>query len=242
VRVLHVTDGAPEDPGLRSPRAPGSRSGYAALRADEARAALALVGVPARHLHALGLKDQEASHELVALVESLTRLFAALGPEAVVVHPYEGGHPDHDATAFAVHAAVRQLQARGRAAPFLVEMTSYHRWEGALRTGEFLPGGGRAFLRRLSEDGRATKARMLACFASQSEVLAPFRVEQERFRRPPAYDFRRPPHAGLLHYESLGWRMSAARWCRLASEALDVLGPPPCASALPDSEGGGAAC
>ena len=42
--------------------------------------------------------------------------------EQVITHPYEGGHPDHDACAFAARAAVRHSANKAK----LMEFTSYH--------------------------------------------------------------------------------------------------------------------
>jgi LmbE family N-acetylglucosaminyl deacetylase len=134
----------------------------------------------------------------------------------VVSHPYEGGHPDHDACAFAARAAITRLRRRGTA-PRLMEMTSYHRWRGTLRTGAFLPGRRPAVQVELSAAERALKRRMLDCFASQAEVLRPFGVARERFRPAPRYDFSRPP--AEVHYEALGWPLAAAAWCQLAVRA-----------------------
>jgi LmbE family N-acetylglucosaminyl deacetylase len=52
----------------------------------------------------LGIPDQAASLGLAGLARRLAVQLAASGAEVVVTHAYEGGHPDHDATAFAVHA------------------------------------------------------------------------------------------------------------------------------------------
>jgi hypothetical protein len=36
-------------------------------------------------------------------------------------------------------------------------------------------------------------------------------------RPAPLYDFTKPPHAGKLWYESLGWSMTGRRWRELAA-------------------------
>ncbi|MBP7611054.1 MAG: hypothetical protein KA760_16275, partial [Steroidobacteraceae bacterium] len=64
------------------------------------------------------------------------------------------------------------------------------------------------------------KAAMVRCYRSQVEVLSSFPKSPERFRLAPDYDFTRPPHPGILHYESLGW-MPGTEWRRLASLALE---------------------
>lgn len=154
----------------------------------------------------------------------LADLFAAARPDAVLTQPYEGGHPDHDATAFAVHAAAALLRQAGRAVPELVEMTSYHQGPQGLRAGEFLPAAaagdaGQATI-HLDAGQRARKRALLACHASQRETLAQFPLELERFRRAPRYDFRQPPHAGRLFYEAHDWGMTGARFRAAAAQAL----------------------
>jgi LmbE family N-acetylglucosaminyl deacetylase len=82
------------------------------------------------------LSDARAAGFATPLVE----IFLEHQAEVVLSHPYEGGHPDHDATAFAVHAACRLMARRVGGSPRIVEFACYHAGEGSLRTGEFLPG------------------------------------------------------------------------------------------------------
>ncbi|MDB4974276.1 MAG: hypothetical protein JWN48_2617 [Myxococcaceae bacterium] len=220
VVVLHLTDGAPRDPALRSPRAPSDREGYALLRHEEARHALALAGIPDTRIRRLDRVDQEASQDLASLTQAVLRVIEQVEPAVVVAQPYEGGHPDHDAAAFAVQVALRRLQRTREVSPILLEMTSYHRYRGAFRSGAFLPAPVLATERVLSAEERALKAEMLACFASQTEVLAGFSLERERYRAAPAYDFRAPPVDEPLHYEVLGWPMRGASWRAQAELAL----------------------
>jgi LmbE family N-acetylglucosaminyl deacetylase len=221
VFVVHATDGAPRDPTLWSARAPRMRDDYARLRQAEAHRALAVAGVPAERCRALGFVDQELAHALVAFTRALASVLDDLRPAVVVTHPYEGGHPDHDACAFAVRAAA--LLHEGE--PRVLEMASYHRRGGRLRTGELLPHhGGPIFERRLDACARERKQRMLACYESQADVLGSFGVEVEPHRMAPRYDFRRPPHVGARHYETLGWRLDAQGWCELARSAQEELG------------------
>ncbi|WP_257462279.1 PIG-L deacetylase family protein [Archangium lipolyticum] len=217
--VVHVTDGAPRD--MSSIR----REAYARLREEESFAALALAGVPRHHLLSLGAMDQEAALDLVTLTEYLMALLKALRPALLVVHPYEGGHPDHDAAAFISHAAVALMARTGRTPPALLEMASYHRRQGELVTGEFLPAPDGSPVATVSLTGseRARKQRMLACYASEARELESFPMKQERYRAAPRYDFTRPPHEGMLQYETNVWRMTGTRWRELARQALERL-------------------
>lgn len=222
--VVHLTDGAPrERRWWGAPEAP-TREAYARLRREELRAALSLAGVEPERTRSLGRVDQEASLDLCGVARELAELFRELRPRFVLTHPYEGGHPDHDAAAFAVYAARRLLEGEGGEAPGVVEFTCYHAGPEGIATGAFLPAGAREFVRTLSPSEREMKQRMLGCFATQRETLGWFRVEEERFRPAPAYDFTAPPHEGVPLYEHFGWGEPAARWRARAREALAALG------------------
>ena len=223
-RFVHVTDGAPLDGrdavahGLSVPE-------YAAVRQRELAKALALCGIDASHLLRLRCPDQRAALRLAALARALRRLFHEFRPAAVLTHPYEGGHPDHDASAFAVHAAARSLRNGGEPSPVLLEMSSYHLGAHGLQPGRFLPaGGGEVRTVHLTPEEQRHKRSLFDCFASQSRTLACFPLDVERFRRAPAYDFRAPPHPGPLFYESFPWGMTGTRFCGLAERAMSELG------------------
>lgn len=223
VTVVHVTDGAPRN--LLDARACGfsTREEYAAARREELGAALVLAGIDLDRTRTLDVVDQEASLDLVGLSFQLARLLGDIRPELVLTLPYEGGHPDHDATAFGVHAACSLLRREGRRPPQIVEMTSYHNQNGAMATCEFLASIGEVHAAALPDDARALKRAMLSCFSTQAKTLAPFGVDLERFRAAPDYAFADPPHAGPLYYEMFDWGMTGTRWCSLASQAMEEL-------------------
>ena len=223
--VIHVTDGAPKDLAW-APAANGDRDGYARARRRELEAAMALAGVPAERLLSLGIVDQEAVLDLAGLAERLAEIFSDLAPERVLTLAYEGGHPDHDAVAFAAHAAVELLRRRGRRAPELWEMALYHAEEGEMVMGKFLQVGGEEELELpLSPAEAERKRRMIAAFVTQEETLRPFLPPcPERFRAAPAYRFAEPPHPGPLQYEAWGFPMDGITWRGHARRALRALG------------------
>jgi len=225
VTLVHTTDGAPRDGRDANAAGFASWQTYASARRGELAAALRLSGVAPRAARGLGLADQSASFQLVELAQALAATFAELRPEVVITHPYEGGHPDHDATAFAAHAACALLARRRVQPPALVEMTSYHAGEGGLVASCFLPWPGIAVTTLvLDAPARARKRELVACFATQQAVLAQFPLEVERFRPAPAYDFARPPHDGRLYYEGFDWGVDGMRWRGLARAARERLG------------------
>jgi LmbE family N-acetylglucosaminyl deacetylase len=200
-----------------------SREDYARLRRDELLAALDVAGIAADRARPLNLVDQEASLEMAYLTMRLVDTLKEFRPSAILTHPYEGGHPDHDATAFAVHAAC----ARVPAPPTVFEFASYHaadQSEPVIEVGEFLPDGEEIDTVELSEESRNAKRRMIACFGSQEHMLRHWPIGIERFREAPAYDFTRPPHPGALYYEHFDWGVTGDRWRLLAEEALRTLG------------------
>lgn len=208
--LIHVTDGAPRRLGDAAREGFDSPAAYAASRASELDAALALSGAtPERVL--LGVPDQKASASVSAIAARLRELFAAHETLSVLTHCYEGGHPDHDAVALAVHEAGTNV----------FEFAGYHADpDGQMRTGTFLqpsPAGSRQREREieavvvLDDEELWRKRAMLACFHTQREILSRFDPARERFRRAPAYDFSKPPHPGRLLYEEWGW-MTGAAW------------------------------
>lgn len=223
--VVHVTDGAPRD--MRDARALSlpTREAYTALRRAERRAALALAGVDDSRVHDLDHADQEACRDLVRLTTEIYALLRAFAPDVVLTHPYEGGHPDHDATAFAVHTAVDLLDSGGFQVPVIVEMSSYHAGSDGIVTGTFLPNASGAVRFAPLDNALASlKTRMLACHASQAETVRTFRCDIEPLRAAPEYDFERPPHEGRLFYEHFSWGATGPEWRAHARDARHTLG------------------
>ncbi len=224
-RFICVTDGAPRGGVDAAEAGCASREEYARVRRAELATALALAGVAPPNLYQIKVVDQEASANLVALVHILAAFLRSGAADAVVTHAYEGGHPDHDATALAVRAACRLLAKTDRPAPAILEMTSYHAAAGGgMEAGAFLPADGDVASDVLTGEQRALKTALFACYATQRRVLGDFPIDVERFRAAPDYDFSRPPHAGKPYYEHFSWGMDGARWRDLAMRALGELG------------------
>src|SRR4051794_54547 len=135
--VAFLTDGAPRDTGLWSAGVNGSRQAYAETRRQEAFHALGYAGLSRRSVFWLGAVDQEAAFEIGMLAERFANLIAEMGPEIVITHAYEGGHPDHDSAAVVATIAISSFGN----SPLLLEMTSYHARDGRCVIGEFLNSG-----------------------------------------------------------------------------------------------------
>ena len=231
--ILEVTDGSPAKIADAQGAGYGSRHAYAAARRRELLAALHVGGIPPGHLAELGLIDQEASLDLPGLTRLILRHLWDFQPDAILTQPYEGGHPDHDACAFAVQEACRLMSRARVMSPARIEMAGYHAEQGdpgrvTIETGEFLACMGcPEVVVVLDPAVQSMKRRMFECFHSQQPMLAHFRLDAERFRLAPEYDFSRPPHRGRLFYEQFDWGMTGVRWRELASDAVRELEPAP---------------
>ncbi len=223
--LLHVTDGAPVNEVDSRAHGFGSLAEYRLAREAELSRALAVAGVADVSRECLGVPDQEASLRLLPLVQRIGQLLERWRPEVVFTHPYEGGHPDHDACAFAVRGAVELRRRAGVEVPMVIEAAFYHAGPEGMATGSFPADSARTqtVTYCLSPVERARKQAMMDCFTSQAETLRQFRTECEMFRVAPEYDFRRPPRAGQVLYDSFPWGMRSERFCALAAEAESAL-------------------
>jgi LmbE family N-acetylglucosaminyl deacetylase len=218
VAIAIATDGAPWDPWFARAAGCANRSAYAHVRRRELEAAMAAGGVPLDRVRVWGLVDQAAVDHLRELVEAARALFMEVRPEVVLTHPYEGGHPDHDAVAFAVHAAAAALPAPAR--PALLEMAFYHQAPGGEVRGSFAGDAGRAVM--LEGRALARKRAMVACYRSQEAVLSRFPLEVERVRPAPSYDFTVAPPSGRFQYDAFGWAVRGSDFLAAATAAMPL--------------------
>jgi N-acetylglucosamine malate deacetylase 2 len=224
VSVILVTNGAPRGGGDARAHGYASVDSYAAARTRELCSAMALAGVPASRIIELGFSDQAAALHLLDLARSIYFLLAARSINVVLTHAFEGGHPDHDATAFAVHT-VAALRRRHSEKLGIIEMPFYHAENNGWATQNFsrqpdCP----EVTTPLNRSERELKRRMLAAHATQRATLSAFHVEAEYFRRAPAYDFLSLPNQGQLLYERYDWGLTGKDWLALSRAALGEMG------------------
>lgn len=231
VVVVTATQGAPADGHDARRLGFADVQSYAAARHAELLASLACAGIKPSSHRTFGLHDQQLTHSLTDMTRSVVHLIQALQPRIVLTHAYEGGHPDHDALAFAAQWATELLRcavAPGSTqpgdVPLRVEMAGYHAADGTLTRQHFIGIPGTLILDVQPTDlQQHTKRRMMNCHFTQRSILAGFSPEVERFRVAPWYDFASAPHAGTLHYETWPSGMTGERWRELAAAAASAL-------------------
>lgn len=216
--LIHVTDGSPRDLGDARRAGFDSREQYTQARARELERALGIVGVRDARRIALGAVDQEAVLQLPKLVTALAHEITDV--DAVITHPYEGGHPDHDACACAVQLACSLLVRSGKRAPKRLEFPSYHArgreaaagvfWTNEAYPEQVIPLG--------AEDVRRKRV-ALEAYVTQQPVLPHFPLDVERIRTAPEYDFTQPPPPRTVLYDRFNWPLNSERWRAKAREA-----------------------
>jgi LmbE family N-acetylglucosaminyl deacetylase len=219
--LIHATDGAPADMGDARRAGFSTREAYAQARSRELDAALQALGVAPRRL-SLGLQDQTAALRLAELTAALLPWLACA--RLALTHAYEGGHPDHDACAFAVQLGCEALAARGRPAPLRLEFAGYHRGaDGGLALGFWPDPAAPAVCAEAHAADLARKRAALERHATQTAVLAWFDPGAESYRLAPAYDFARPAPPGRTLYDDWGWPMTGRAWLQAAARGLGEL-------------------
>jgi LmbE family N-acetylglucosaminyl deacetylase len=225
LEIVHVTDGAPRHRRQWGRQEFRTWDEYAARRHAEVAAALRVAGADSAVRTRMEVMDSEVSLNLVPVTRRLMEIFDASRPDVLITHPYEGGHTDHDAIAFAARAACTLLARDGATAPALAEFTSYHDRGGEKVVNRFLPFADAPETEvTLSAEEKEMKRRMYDCFWTQHAVLRDMPVRVERYRPAPRYDFRRAPHAGRLRYERYPLGIRGVHWRRLAADAMEHLG------------------
>ncbi len=221
--VIHLTDGAPRDMRDAGREGFSTWQGYAAARREELARAMAAIGADGAERIAYDAPDGEAIRHCGEIVE---RLVGDLrGQAAVVTHPYEQGHPDHDTAALAVWLACRRLRAEGADAPERLEFASYHMRGGQPVLAAFWPDPGAPEVElRLTAGELARKRAAMDCFDTQKALGGRFPLSPERLRRAPDCDFAAPPPPGEAVYDRWGLEMTSAKWRRLAGEVLQAEG------------------
>ena len=163
IHVIYATDGA-QSPTPMFPWQGPPASDLAAIRMEEAKAALAVVGIPETNIHFLAFPDGKLRQVGKALHQSLLDLFARIRPEQVLTPFRYDRHPDHLALNRATTAVLQHTFFDVQ----MFEYFIYYRWK-------LLPKGDvRAYIRAdhlVSIDiapEAERKRQALACFRSQT--------------------------------------------------------------------------
>ena len=105
VTVVFTTNGA----GGNWKEGNAVKRAVAATRFKEACTALAVIGIDAAEIICLGFPDAGLHRYIPEASQDIATLIRAIVPRAIYVHAMEGGHRDHDVTAFIVQEVSTRL-------------------------------------------------------------------------------------------------------------------------------------
>jgi LmbE family N-acetylglucosaminyl deacetylase len=218
---LHTTNGAPEDKVDSINAGYYNLEDYSEARRAEFREALIKGSIFPHSCYYLQIPDQGSIYRLEELIYGIAAVLNEINPDIVFTHPYEGGHPDHDTTAFAVHYILKYFQKRNLFTPLLYEFTSYFNNEGQMTAGEFIPGSYELSTLVLNERQRKLKEIMLRQFQTQQSSIDSFPLIKESYRKAPEYNFLLPPHIGKLYYEHFNLGVKPEVWREITRNFIE---------------------
>jgi N-acetylglucosamine malate deacetylase 2 len=222
--MIHVTDGAPID---RSEwKGAVTREEYAHTRERELNIALDRAGHTGERV-SFGETDQQAGFHLAENARKLATLFQEKGIQYVMTHAYEGGHPDHDAVTFSVHAAKKIMAKLGLTAE-IIEAPLYRRVGDVSVFQNFVPNERETIELRLTKKEMRDKSMLYDAYRSQESVFDQrsasrgVSTEVEQLREAPDYDFSVLPNNGNMSplFNAAGIK---DQWQTLINQALDEL-------------------
>jgi N-acetylglucosamine malate deacetylase 2 len=198
--IIHVTDGAHSSSALENGYVDSIAYGHA--RQQELMNAMSLIQFHGSSLLKIGLGDLEVYKHLEFLISRLLEIFKVRNTSIVITHAFEGGHPDHDAIAFAVSAACKLMPRR----MFALEFPLYRRGISSRLYQTFDGYDKRSILKLvLTQTERQQKIRMLEMFRSQQAIIRNFSVDFEAFRLICFSQFSELPNNGEILYEQFNW-------------------------------------
>ncbi|MFH2020745.1 MAG: PIG-L deacetylase family protein [archaeon] len=189
--VICLTDGRLGQDGTPGKRIPEAQ--YAKLREAESRKALKEFHVLDSSVYYFGLPDQDlVSNPYV--VDKLFMLIKKINPDFVLIPPWEGAHPDHDAAHLFAIISLRNL---GFSKDKIIEYGSYNNFEGEFKVQEFVPMGSdeEKLIPTHNEQKRWTN--IMEIFKSQVNQQRDYfpKSKFENYRILPSYDYSKLPYS-----------------------------------------------
>lgn len=213
--VIHLTDGAAQDEKYRMGF---SQDEYRDTRAAELARVFSIGGI--RYFIRFDTADLEAAFCMPESARRLALLYSVHAIRTVFTHAYEGGHPDHDATAFVVHAAAALRAKYEHKPPVIIEMPYYHLENGVSIHQKFLPTNDPGLTVKLTGLQVALKKKLYAAHETQRGVLKGFSIRTERFRLAQP-NFNALANEPLHLYDAAG--INGRRWLELVRTAKKEL-------------------
>jgi LmbE family N-acetylglucosaminyl deacetylase len=183
LHLAHATNGAPA--GV------GDQGKVSDARFAELDMALGILGAAPSQSTRFDFTDGTLVDHAAALSEALMPVVA--NSEVVITHAFEGGHPDHDACALALHLACQRVALSKGHHVAQLEFAIYARDGDRIVTNSF-PADPAVVA--LTEAEKSRKGSALEAFRSQQSVIEHFKLHHESLRATPIHDFAEPREPG----------------------------------------------
>lgn len=177
---------------------PWQRTGHTqrvAQRWAEAESAARMVGF------GIALRQDIPTRTLKSwLSETRAAIAAAIArtnADALWTPAFEGAHQDHDAANCLAASFAGRLP--------VWEFAEYNNGAGRTLSQEFFAPNGTETVLELTGAEMAAKRVAMTLYASERGNLGHIKAAREAFRKLPAYDYTKPPHAGVLFYQRFQW-------------------------------------
>ena len=194
----------------------GSHGGPAWQREQEARAVMALLGVPDDRLFFLGFEDQNTYKYLNDINTKLLEIARELKPAEITSHAYEGGNIDHDAVSFVSTLAARDAKA------IHYEFPDTNIYQGNTQIFKFLPNEKTPTLYvPLDKELYNLKMKLFKMYPSQASGLSFYEMGMDKrgmkkngepYRVAPDYDYTLPPAAELRYASTSKGAVTYEMW------------------------------
>lgn len=174
-----ITNGAPSPEVLSIIKSlPGlpdnyNRLEYKTIRRKESIKALRVLGVDLAQVEFLNWPDLECYKHISGIIREFHKIMKIA--DGIFCCPFEGGHPDHDITRFALAVASRQIDYSGH----IFEYASYNNRGYQIFQRDFPC----CFTFNIKPQERKIKQQIAKIFVSQKEEMKQFRTDVERFRQ-----------------------------------------------------------
>jgi LmbE family N-acetylglucosaminyl deacetylase len=188
--VICMTDGRKGQEGTPGKVIPEDE--YAKLRIKESTKALSELHVDVNNIFFFGLPDQEIVTNPY-VIDKLAMIFRKVKPEFILIPPWEGAHPDHDACHLFSIVALKNL---GYPFENVIEYGSYNNYGGQFRVQEFIPSKNAEHKLKPSPTEQERWNNIMKVFKSQLNQQKYYIPKStfEIFRQVPQYDYSKLPY------------------------------------------------
>ena len=163
---------------------------YMILRQKESASALYELGISPDNMFFLNIPDQELVKNPYA-IDKIALYIIRLKPDLVLVPPFEGAHPDHDAAHLFSVIAARNTGFKG-----IVEYASYNYYQEVFRVQEFIPTEVEEHVLVPTPKEQKRWKQVMRIFKSQKnqqKYYIPKSID-EKYRLLPEYDYSKLPY------------------------------------------------